>query len=149
MKLRVSSFPTKYDHLSKTNDISNKGFIGGDAINLMRRSKLEDVELGKLWALSGRGNKGELDMEEFAIAMHRIYEKVNEQTSIRRENELAKSIENTHGRLRILERRVRKGKKKDGKLVAKEGSKEEKLNLQLSTPFKKRPKSMRDSSFYS
>ena len=67
-----------YDQLFKAWDGFNKGFIGGDvAIEVMGQSGLPKSDLEKIWTLSDPGNKGRLDMDEFAVAMHLIYRKLN------------------------------------------------------------------------
>lgn len=67
-----------YDQLFRAWDGLNKGFIGGDvAIEVMGQSGLEKADLEKIWTLSDPGNKGRLDMDEFAVAMHLIYRKLN------------------------------------------------------------------------
>ncbi|MCJ1243841.1 actin organization and endocytosis protein [Trapelia coarctata] len=67
-----------YDQLFKAWDGLNKGFIGGDvAIEVMGQSGLEKSDLEKIWTLSDPSNKGRLDMDEFAVAMHLIYRKLN------------------------------------------------------------------------
>lgn len=67
-----------YDQLFKAWDGFNKGFIGGDvAIEVMSQSGLPKPDLEKIWTLSDPGNKGKLDMDEFAVAMHLIYRKLN------------------------------------------------------------------------
>ncbi|MCJ1288436.1 actin organization and endocytosis protein [Xylographa opegraphella] len=67
-----------YDHLFRAWDGFNKGYIGGDvAIEVMGQSGLEKSDLEKIWTLSDPNNKGRLDMDEFAVAMHLIYRKLN------------------------------------------------------------------------
>ena len=67
-----------YDQLFKAWDGFRKGFIGGDvAIEVMGQSGLPKSDLEKIWTLSDPGNKGRLDMDEFAVAMHLIYRKLN------------------------------------------------------------------------
>lgn len=67
-----------YDQLFKAWDGFKKGFIGGDvAIEVMGQSGLEKSDLEKIWTLSDPSNKGRLDMDEFAVAMHLIYRKLN------------------------------------------------------------------------
>lgn len=67
-----------YDELFKAWDGFKKGFIGGDvAIEVMGQSGLPKPDLEKIWTLSDPGNKGKLDMDEFAVAMHLIYRKLN------------------------------------------------------------------------
>lgn len=68
----------RYDQLFKAWDGFNKGFIGGDvAIEIMGQSGLDKSDLEKIWTLSDPGNKGRLNMDEFAVAMHLIYRKLN------------------------------------------------------------------------
>jgi actin cytoskeleton-regulatory complex protein PAN1 len=67
-----------YDDLFRAWDGFNKGHITGDvAIELMGQSGLDRTELEKIWTLSDPNNKGRLDMEEFAVAMHLMYRKLN------------------------------------------------------------------------
>jgi hypothetical protein len=67
-----------YDQLFKSWDGFNKGFIGGAvAIEAFGQSGLEKQDLEKLWNLADAGNKGKLNMDEFAVAMHLIYRKLN------------------------------------------------------------------------
>lgn len=67
-----------YDSLFKAWDGFNKGFIGGDAaIEVFGRSGLEKPDLERVWTLADNGNKGRLNMDEFAVAMHLIYRKLN------------------------------------------------------------------------
>ncbi|MCJ1436060.1 actin organization and endocytosis protein [Xylographa pallens] len=67
-----------YDQLFRAWDGFNKGYIGGDvAIEVMGQSGLEKSDLEKIWTLSDPSNKGRLDMDEFAVAMHLIYRKLN------------------------------------------------------------------------
>ena len=67
-----------YDQLFRAWDGLNRGFIGGDtAIEVMGQSGLPKPELEKVWTLSDPSNKGKLNMDEFAVAMHLIYRKLN------------------------------------------------------------------------
>ena len=67
-----------YDQLFKAWDGFNKGFIGGDvAIEVMGQSGLPKSDLEKIWTLSDPSNRGRLNMDEFAVAMHLIYRKLN------------------------------------------------------------------------
>ena len=67
-----------YDQLFKAWDGFNKGTIGGDvAIEVMGQSGLEKTDLENIWTLSDPGNNGKLNMDEFAVAMHLIYRKLN------------------------------------------------------------------------
>ncbi|KAI9781940.1 MAG: actin organization and endocytosis protein [Geoglossum umbratile] len=67
-----------YDEIFKAWDGLNKGFIGGDvAIEVFGQSGLNRPDLERIWTLADPGNKGRLDMDEFAVAMHLIYRKLN------------------------------------------------------------------------
>ncbi|KAI9818215.1 MAG: actin organization and endocytosis protein [Pycnora praestabilis] len=67
-----------YDALFKAWDGFNKGFIGGDvAIEVFGQSGLDKPDLERIWTLADSSNKGRLDMDEFAVAMHLIYRKLN------------------------------------------------------------------------
>ena len=67
-----------YDQLFKAWDGFNKGFIGGDvAIEVFGQSGLPKPDLERIWTLADAGNKGRLNMDEFAVAMHLIYRKLN------------------------------------------------------------------------
>lgn len=69
---------TRYDQLFKAWDGLHKGFIGGDAaIEIFGQSGLEKPDLERIWTLADNGNKGRLNMDEFAVAMHLIYRKLN------------------------------------------------------------------------
>ncbi|KAF4625882.1 hypothetical protein G7Y89_g12279 [Cudoniella acicularis] len=68
----------RYDAIFKAWDGFNKGFIGGDvAIEVFGQSGLEKPDLERIWTLADHGNKGRLNMDEFAVAMHLIYRKLN------------------------------------------------------------------------
>lgn len=68
----------RYDALFKAWDGLNKGFIGGDvAIEIFGQSGLEKPDLERVWTLADHGNKGRLNLDEFAVAMHLIYRKLN------------------------------------------------------------------------
>lgn len=67
-----------YDELFRAWDGFNKGFITGDvAIEIMSQSRLDRKDLEAIWTLSDPHNRGRLDMDEFAVAMHLIYRKLN------------------------------------------------------------------------
>jgi len=69
---------TRYDSVFKAWDGFGKGFIGGDvAIEVFGQSGLEKPDLERIWTLADNGNKGKLNMDEFAVAMHLIYRKLN------------------------------------------------------------------------
>ena len=67
-----------YDQLFKAWDGFRKGFVSGDvAIEIMGQSGLDRKDLESIWTLSDPNNRGRLDMDEFAVAMHLIYRKLN------------------------------------------------------------------------
>ena len=67
-----------YDQLFKAWDGLNKAFIGGEtAIELMGQSGLPKSDLEKIWTLSDPNNRGRLNSDEFAVAMHLIYRRLN------------------------------------------------------------------------
>ncbi|KAK0630709.1 hypothetical protein B0T17DRAFT_507154 [Bombardia bombarda] len=69
---------TRYDSLFRAWDGLNKGYIGGDqAIEIFGQSGLDKPDLERVWTLADHGNKGRLDLDEFAVAMHLIYRKLN------------------------------------------------------------------------
>lgn len=69
---------TRYDQLFRAWDGLGKGFIGGDqAIEIFGQSGLEKMDLERIWTLADNGNKGKLNLDEFAVAMHLIYRKLN------------------------------------------------------------------------
>lgn len=67
-----------YDDLFKAWDGFGKGFINGDvAVEIMGQSGLDRKDLEMVWTLSDPNNKGRLNIDEFAVAMHLIYRKLN------------------------------------------------------------------------
>lgn len=67
-----------YDQIFRTWDGLNRGFIGGEvAIEMFNQSGLPKTEMEKIWTLADTGNKGRLNMDEFAVAMHLIYRRLN------------------------------------------------------------------------
>ncbi|KAL1837510.1 hypothetical protein VTJ49DRAFT_3695 [Mycothermus thermophilus] len=69
---------TRYDELFRAWDGLNKGYIAGDqAIEIFGQSGLDKSDLERIWTLADNGNKGRLNLDEFAVAMHLIYRKLN------------------------------------------------------------------------
>ncbi|GMM27580.1 Pan1 protein [Martiniozyma asiatica (nom. inval.)] len=67
-----------YDGIFKQWDKERNGFVNGDvAIEVFGKSGLNNTDLEKIWTLSDRGNKGKLNKDEFAVAMHLIYRRLN------------------------------------------------------------------------
>ena len=67
-----------YDEMFKAWDGFGKGYItGNQAIEIFGQSGLDKPELERIWTLSDPNNKGRLNLDEFAVAMHMIYRRLN------------------------------------------------------------------------
>ena len=67
-----------YDNLFKAWDGFGKGYItGNQCIEIFGQSGLNKPDLEKIWTLSDPSNRGRLDLDEFAVAMHLVYRKLN------------------------------------------------------------------------
>jgi actin cytoskeleton-regulatory complex protein PAN1 len=67
-----------YDELFKSWDGFGKGYVTGQqAIEVFSQSGLAKSDLEAIWTLSDPNNKGRLNLDEFAVAMHLIYRKLN------------------------------------------------------------------------
>ncbi|KAJ9626596.1 actin organization and endocytosis protein [Taxawa tesnikishii (nom. ined.)] len=67
-----------YDEMFKAWDGFGKGFItGNQAIEIFGQSGLDKPDLERIWTLSDPHNKGRLNLDEFAVAMHLIYRRLN------------------------------------------------------------------------
>jgi hypothetical protein len=67
-----------YDDLFRSWDGFGKGYITGEqAIEIFSQSGLEKPDLERIWTLSDPSNRGRLNLDEFAVAMHLIYRKLN------------------------------------------------------------------------
>lgn len=67
-----------YDEMFKAWDGMQKGYIeGSQAMEIFRPSELPKADLMAIWTLSDPHNKGRLNMDEFAVAMHLIYLALN------------------------------------------------------------------------
>ena len=67
-----------YDEMFKAWDGFGKGYISGNqAIEIFGQSGLEKPDLERIWTLSDPHNKGRLNLDEFAVAMHMIYRRLN------------------------------------------------------------------------
>ena len=67
-----------YDDLFKAWDGFGKGYItGSQSIEIFGQSGLDKTDLERIWTLSDPNNKGRLNLDEFAVAMHLIYRKLN------------------------------------------------------------------------
>lgn len=67
-----------YDGMFRAWDGFGKGYITGpQAIEIFGQSGLAKPDLERVWTLADSNNKGRLDLDEFAVAMHIIYRKLN------------------------------------------------------------------------
>lgn len=67
-----------YDDIFKQWDKERNGYVNGDvAIDVFSKSGLAFADLESIWTLSDGGNKGKLNKDEFAVAMHLIYRRLN------------------------------------------------------------------------
>ena len=67
-----------YDELFRAWDGLRNGFISGNvAIEIMGQSGMDRKDLEAIWTLSDPNNRGKLNMDEFSVAMHLIYRKLN------------------------------------------------------------------------
>jgi len=67
-----------YDNMFRAWDGFNKNYITGtQALEIFGQSGLPKPDLEKVWTLSDPHNKGRLDLDEFAVAMHLIYRALN------------------------------------------------------------------------
>ena len=67
-----------YDDLFKAWDGFGKGFVtGSQAIEIFGQSGLDKPDLERIWTLADPHNRGRLDLDEFAVAMHLIYRRLN------------------------------------------------------------------------
>lgn len=69
---------TKYDNIFRAWDGMGKGYIaGGQGIEIFSQSGVDKPDLERIWTLADSANKGRLNLDEFAVAMHLIYRKLN------------------------------------------------------------------------
>jgi hypothetical protein len=67
-----------YDEVFKSWDGFGRGYIAGEqAIEIFGQSGLQKDDLERVWTLSDPNNRGRLNLDEFAVAMHLIYRKLN------------------------------------------------------------------------
>jgi hypothetical protein len=67
-----------YDDVFKSWDGFGRGFIAGpEAIEIFGQSGLAKSDLERIWTLSDPNNRGKLNIDEFAVAMHLVYRKLN------------------------------------------------------------------------
>lgn len=67
-----------YDETFRAWDGMGKGYISGaQALEIFGQSGLPKPDLERVWTLADSADRGRLDLDEFAIAMHLIYRKLN------------------------------------------------------------------------
>ncbi|RPA85238.1 hypothetical protein BJ508DRAFT_5812 [Ascobolus immersus RN42] len=67
-----------YDAVFEAWDGMGKGYIGGtESLEIFGKSGLDRKDLERIWNLADPSNRGKLDKNEFAVAMHLIYRKLN------------------------------------------------------------------------
>ncbi|ORY95760.1 hypothetical protein BCR43DRAFT_459661 [Syncephalastrum racemosum] len=68
----------RYSKIFKAWDTERKGILSGDkARHILEQSGLPHNVLMQIWALADPNNQGKLNIDEFAVAMHLIYRKLN------------------------------------------------------------------------
>jgi hypothetical protein len=67
-----------YDDTFRAWDGLGKGYISGpQAIEIFGQSGLPKPDLERIWTLADSADRGRLNLDEFAVAMHLIYRKLN------------------------------------------------------------------------
>ncbi|CAH2354150.1 actin cytoskeleton-regulatory complex protein Pan1p [[Candida] railenensis] len=67
-----------YDGIFSAWDTGKKGSVNGDvAISIFGKSGLSRPDLESIWNLSDTNNNGKLNKDEFAVAMHLVYRRLN------------------------------------------------------------------------
>ncbi|KAF2645682.1 hypothetical protein P280DRAFT_465467 [Massarina eburnea CBS 473.64] len=67
-----------YDDTFKAWDGLSKGYISGEqALEIFGQSGLPKPDLERIWTLADSADRGRLNLDEFAVAMHLIYRKLN------------------------------------------------------------------------
>ncbi|CCE88959.1 Piso0_001753 [Millerozyma farinosa CBS 7064] len=67
-----------YDGIFSAWDPQRKGFINGDvAVGIFGKSGLNRTDLESIWNLVDSANRGKLNKDEFAVAMHLVYRRLN------------------------------------------------------------------------
>ncbi|KAI8901879.1 hypothetical protein BC833DRAFT_617246 [Globomyces pollinis-pini] len=68
----------RYEVIFKSYDPENVGFISGErAQAVFAQSGLRENMLAHIWNLSDMQNRGKLNLDEFCVAMHLVYAKLN------------------------------------------------------------------------
>ena len=69
---------TAYDNIFRAWDGLNQGYLTGQTcIEVFGQSGLDKSVLEQIWTLADPHNRGKLDKDEFSVAMHLIYRKLN------------------------------------------------------------------------
>jgi hypothetical protein len=67
-----------YDDTFRAWDGLGKGYISGEqALEIFGQSGLAKPDLERIWTLADSADRGRLNLDEFAVAMHLIYRKLN------------------------------------------------------------------------
>ncbi|EUC41565.1 hypothetical protein COCMIDRAFT_40260 [Bipolaris oryzae ATCC 44560] len=67
-----------YDETFRAWDGMGKGYISGaQALEIFGQSGLPKSDLERIWTLADSADRGRLDLDQFAVAMHLIYRKLN------------------------------------------------------------------------
>jgi len=67
-----------YDETFRAWDGLGKGYISGEqALEIFGQSGLAKPDLERIWTLADSADRGRLNLDEFAVAMHLIYRKLN------------------------------------------------------------------------
>ena len=69
----------QFDTLFAKVDVDNRGYVTGDqAVGFFSNSKLPEEELAQIWDLADINSEGQLNRDEFAVAMHLIRQQLNQ-----------------------------------------------------------------------
>jgi len=69
---------TAYDNIFRAWDGLNQGYLAGQTcIEVFGQSGLDKSVLEQIWTLADPHNRGKLDKDDFSVAMHLIYRKLN------------------------------------------------------------------------
>lgn len=69
---------TAYDNIFRAWDGLNQGYLTGQTcIEVFGQSGLDKTVLEQIWTLADPHNRGKLDKDEFSVAMHLVYRKLN------------------------------------------------------------------------
>ncbi|ABN64814.2 protein involved in actin organization and endocytosis [Scheffersomyces stipitis CBS 6054] len=67
-----------YDGIFQAWDTTRRGYIDGDvALNVFSKSGLSRPDLESIWTLADTSDRGKLNKDEFSVAMHLVYRRLN------------------------------------------------------------------------